>query len=44
MHIQLNEPVSLNFSLRYLNNFAKATPMAMSVKVREVSGGGRCQE
>uniref|UniRef100_A0A6U0TM54 DNA sliding clamp PCNA n=1 Tax=Polytomella parva TaxID=51329 RepID=A0A6U0TM54_9CHLO len=31
--IQLNEAVSLTFALRYLNNFAKATPLASQVKL-----------
>jgi len=26
--IDLNEPVSLTFALRYLNSFAKATPLS----------------
>jgi proliferating cell nuclear antigen len=26
--IELNEPVSLTFALRYLNSFAKATPLS----------------
>mmetsp|Transcript_13166 Transcript_13166/g.31946 ORF Transcript_13166/g.31946 Transcript_13166/m.31946 type:complete len:260 (-) Transcript_13166:229-1008(-) len=29
--IELEEPVSLNFALRYLNHFAKATPLSESV-------------
>lgn len=28
MSIELNEPVSLTFALRYLNSFAKATPLS----------------
>ena len=32
--IDLKEPVMLTFALRYLNNFAKATPLANSVQVR----------
>ena len=31
--IDLKEPVMLTFALRYLNNFAKATPLASSVQV-----------
>uniref|UniRef100_A0A7S3R9Q3 DNA sliding clamp PCNA n=1 Tax=Dunaliella tertiolecta TaxID=3047 RepID=A0A7S3R9Q3_DUNTE len=31
--IELNDPVSLTFALRYLNNFAKATPLAPVVKI-----------
>ena len=37
-HIDLQEPVSLNFALRYMNSFAKATPL--SNQVRMVMGGG----
>lgn len=29
--IELNEPVALTFALRYLNSFAKATPLATHV-------------
>jgi proliferating cell nuclear antigen len=29
--VQLNEPVSLTFALRYLNNFTKATSLAPTV-------------
>lgn len=29
--VELQEPVSLTFALRYLNSFAKATPLATSV-------------
>ena len=29
--IDLNEPVTLTFALRYLNSFAKATPVSTSV-------------
>ena len=29
--IELQEPVSLTFALRYLNSFAKATPLSTSV-------------
>ena len=32
--IDLKEPVALTFALRYLNNFAKATPLSSSVQVR----------
>jgi len=31
--IDLREPVALTFALRYLNNFAKATPLSNTVKV-----------
>ena len=31
--IELKEPVALTFALRYLNNFAKATPLASSVQM-----------
>ncbi len=31
--IDLKEPVALTFALRYLNNFAKATPLAPVVKL-----------
>ena len=31
--IELKEPVSLTFALRYLNNFAKATPLSPSVQL-----------
>lgn len=31
--IDLKEPVALTFALRYLNNFAKATPLSTQVKV-----------
>lgn len=31
--IQLEEPVAQSFALRYLNNFAKATPLSASVKL-----------
>ena len=31
--IDLKEPVSLTFALRYLNNFAKATPLSSQVKL-----------
>jgi proliferating cell nuclear antigen len=29
--IDLNEPVSLTFALRYLNSFAKATPLSSTL-------------
>lgn len=32
-HIDLQEPVSLNFALRYMNSFAKATPLSNQVRV-----------
>lgn len=32
--IELREPVSLTFALRYLNSFAKATPLSGSVQLR----------
>lgn len=32
-HIDLKEPVALTFALRYLNNFAKATPLTSQVKL-----------
>ncbi|KAG2483328.1 hypothetical protein HYH03_017776 [Edaphochlamys debaryana] len=32
-HIDLKEPVALTFALRYLNNFAKATPLTPQVKL-----------
>lgn len=31
--IELKEPVALTFALRYLNNFAKATPLAATVQL-----------
>lgn len=31
--IDLNEPVALTFALRYLNNFAKATPLSGQVQL-----------
>lgn len=31
-HIDLQEPVSLNFALRYMNSFAKATPLSNQVR------------
>jgi proliferating cell nuclear antigen len=31
--IDLKEPVSLTFALRYLNSFAKATPLASHVSL-----------
>lgn len=31
--IDLREPVALTFALRYLNNFAKATPLSSQVKI-----------
>jgi proliferating cell nuclear antigen len=31
--IDLNEPVELTFALRYLNSFAKATPLSPSVVI-----------
>jgi proliferating cell nuclear antigen len=31
--IELQEPVSLTFALRYLNSFAKATPLASTVSL-----------
>ena len=31
--IDLKEPVALTFALRYLNNFAKATPLSTQVQV-----------
>lgn len=31
--IDLNEPVTLTFALRYLNNFAKATPLSASMNL-----------
>ena len=30
--IDLNEPVTLTFALRYLNSFAKATPLSNTVR------------
>lgn len=42
--ITLNEPVALTFALRYLNNFAKATPLTPQVGMRTEcmgSAGGR---
>lgn len=33
MSVQLNNPVSLTFALRYLNNFTKATSLAPSVRL-----------
>lgn len=32
--IQINEPVALNFALRYLNSFAKATPLSSNVVLK----------
>jgi proliferating cell nuclear antigen len=32
-YIDITEPVSLSFALRYLNSFAKAAPLAASVKL-----------
>jgi proliferating cell nuclear antigen len=32
--IDLQEPVALSFALRYLNSFAKATPLANQVTLR----------
>jgi proliferating cell nuclear antigen len=32
--IDLNEPVALTFALRYLNNFAKATPLSSTVQLK----------
>lgn len=29
--IEMNEPVSLTFALRYLNSFSKATPLSNTV-------------
>ena len=31
--IEMNEPVSLTFALRYLNSFTKATPLSSTVTV-----------
>lgn len=31
--IELNEPVSLTFSLRYMNLFTKATPLSNTVTI-----------
>eukprot|EP00798_Chlamydomonas_sp_ICE-L_P015859 gene15859-21987_t len=31
--IELREPVALTFALRYLNNFAKASPLSSQVKI-----------
>lgn len=31
--IELNEPVTLTFALRYLNSFTKATPLSPSVSI-----------
>ncbi|KFM77180.1 Proliferating cell nuclear antigen, partial [Stegodyphus mimosarum] len=31
--IEMQEPVSLNFALRYLNSFTKATPLAAQVQL-----------
>lgn len=31
--IEMNDPVSLTFALRYLNSFTKATPLSNSVKI-----------
>ena len=42
--IDVKEPVALTFALRYLNNFAKATPLSSIVKVGAfllVVGAGR---
>ncbi|XP_042458241.1 proliferating cell nuclear antigen-like isoform X1 [Zingiber officinale] len=33
MIIEMNDPVSLAFALRYLNSFTKATPLSNSVKI-----------
>lgn len=32
MLIDLNEPVTLTFALRYLNSFAKATPLSNTAR------------
>ncbi len=32
MVIDMQEPVALTFALRYLNSFAKATPLASQVR------------
>lgn len=31
--IEMNEPVSLTFALRYMNSFTKATPLSESVTI-----------
>lgn len=31
--IEMNEPVSLTFALRYLNSFTKATPLSSTVTI-----------
>lgn len=31
--IELNEPVSLTFALRYMNSFTKATPLSETVTI-----------
>ena len=36
--IDMNEPVALTFALRYLNSFAKATPLASQVGLWNTSG------
>lgn len=33
MIIEMNDPVSLTFALRYLNSFTKATPLSNSVTI-----------
>lgn len=36
--IDMNEPVALTFALRYLNSFAKATPLASQVGLLNTPG------
>lgn len=31
--IEMNEPVSLSFALRYMNSFTKATPLSETVTI-----------
>ncbi|TKY72959.1 Proliferating cell nuclear antigen [Spatholobus suberectus] len=31
--IKMNEPMSLSFALRYMNSFAKATPLSYAVTI-----------
>ena len=38
--IEMQEPVALTFALRYLNSFAKATPLSPMVRARRALIGG----
>ncbi len=38
--IEMQEPVALTFALRYLNSFAKATPLSPMVRARRALFGG----